>query len=301
MVQEYVKLRAEMDEAHSGSSIRPEHFMNALNRNQRQFEWKSAAHAEDLMESLLKLLDHDFRAYNRAPPIPDPSDPNRDLNHPPPPDRSIIPELFSVTVRRRVACDHCQCAPSTAREMKLVPIVVDYNKKLGRPELDESIRAQFLEHESPDDFCTRASCRHRGVTVSEAFEALPPVLIFLVRLPELPQFPEGAVLSSCEHLVFPDELDLAPYHLPTQQASEGERRPIMYTLKAVVRHFELNPLGLCAPRRPGQPAPSGLGHFKAYIRIGASDYCFDDRLVCASPCGTDYDYAQVRLLMYERR
>jgi hypothetical protein len=34
----------------------------------------------------------------------------------------------------------------------------------------------------------------------------------------------------------------------------------MYDLKAVVRHFE-------------------SGHFKAYIRIDGSTWCFDDRLV----------------------
>jgi ubiquitin C-terminal hydrolase len=114
---------------------------------------------------------------------------------------------------------------------------------------------------------------------------LPPVLILQVTLPCRYQFLGGSRGQRPAHVEFPDVLDLTRYFLPSQQAAEPQS-PIMYHLKAVVRHIDLGKLG---------------GHFIACIRIGERDYSFDDRAVAYSDCHQDYDSTQARLLIYERR
>jgi ubiquitin C-terminal hydrolase len=277
MASQYASLREQMNVVAPASDfVVPACLIDALTRLDGRFSRTEPEEANLLMESLLAFLHWDILSYNRAPP--DPSHLNNDLSPDPPTDSSIIHDLFSLELQVTAHCEHCGRVVKSQHPFWLFHIPVDYRQRA--PQLAESIAAHLHGTNGSTETCSFSDCGYVGVHFSMGFVRLPPILILQVTLPSRDRFVSGD--PECPaHVQFPDLLDLTPYLL--QQTEPPQ--PISYRLKAVVRHFAFS---------------GGRGHFKAYIRIGGSDYCFDDTNVTHSNCHREFHCAQVRLLIYER-
>jgi ubiquitin C-terminal hydrolase len=232
------------------------------------------------MEALLGLLDTDLVGYNQVQPKEVSSRPRGQVNGLPRPAQSIVRDLFRAEVQNRFDCQSCRRVTNVRGFFLVFWVPAVDQTAYGRPtiELTECLLTQARGSLDPDKVCPK--CGDQGhVKSSRAFLMLPPVLIFQILLPKRIEFgtdPTGELFYvDVPPLQFPDDLDMAPYLEPESEA------PRMYHLKAVVRHF-----------------PGGAGHFKAYIRINGSRYCFNDAVVTNSDWGPQDEH--VSLLIYER-
>jgi ubiquitin C-terminal hydrolase len=280
MAHAYAQLLADMEQGSPGSYVSPNAFLAFLYQTSRAFVPKGIFDAAEFMDSLLGLLDTDLVVYNQVQPKAAGSRPPGQVKGLPRPAQSVFRDVFRAEVQTRFDCEDCRRA-TNVRDFFLVvsvPGAEDTPHDRSIIELTEGLLAQARGSLHPDEACRTGP--HRGrVHVSRAFVTLPPVLIFQILLPKRLEFgrdPQGDLFfEDVPPLRFPDDLDMAPYVVPESQ------EPMVYHLKAVVRHF-----------------PEGAGHFKAYVRINGSRYCFDDRLVTTSDWGPDDQH--VSLLIYER-
>jgi uncharacterized UBP type Zn finger protein len=125
-------------------------------------------------------------------------------------------------------------------------------------------------------------CRGCGKNLfhqSHLFSHFPRVLIIEIDRLANTRYGSGPLANP---LSFPEVLDMSGYSEEDQQSVGA----ITYQLKAVVGHYAWT-------------ASNGerKGHFKAFIRIDSSTYCFDDEDISKSDWS---DCGAVCLLIYER-
>jgi ubiquitin C-terminal hydrolase len=284
MARAYAQLQAEMERGPI-SAVSPRGFLQALYGTDKGYKAGPSFDAGELMEDLLELLHADLVSYNRVQGASQ-SGTRRGLRGLPVPDRSIIHDVFGAQVRTQYDCSDCRKVWNKTPSFHVIYIrPTDPPSGNGTIPLAHCLTVQINGTLEPGTRCNK--CREKGqVRVTRAFTELPPVLIFQSHLMRRREWrtSDVPIFEDLPILTFPDHLDMAPYVVP-----EVTGRSIMYDLKTVVRHI------------PGDPAHHQVGHFKAYIRIGDSRYCFNDAGVSISDWGGEkVPHEYVSLLIYER-
>jgi ubiquitin C-terminal hydrolase len=232
--------------------------------------------AAELMQSLLRLLDTDLVHYNRAWALQVRANPDDGVEPLPQADSSMIADLFHAEVKILRHCTGCGLGAHTRQTFAVwrLPIKVNGSRPLPVIDLSDLLAAwvsgtDLVAIKCPN--CEKKKPPHE----SPRFTKLPPVLIIEIdrvagtsgRLETVVRFPESLDMTKCAALFEPDAT-------------------ITYHLKAVIRHYTgFGPGRLWA-------------HFKAFIEIDGSCYCFDDSVVTESQW--DSTEGAVALLVYER-
>jgi ubiquitin C-terminal hydrolase len=261
MARQFCQLQVAMSLPSPAPFISPQSFVQAL----EVLHAVAGEDAAELVQRLLELLHTDLVMYHRACAFPGL----------PPPDRSIIGDTFDFAMKELHQCKKCYYGEHKSFQSRVLRLTMEAGPDpQALVELLDLLRTRMSATDLPPDRCPR--CHRTGVVQKlPEFTHLPRVLIIEINRAGIPLLDRG------DPLKFPDSLDMAGF-----ARSQESEAAITYQLKAVVRHYTIT-----------DRAGKENGHFKAFIRIDSSTYCFDDAHVTQSGWGDD---GTVRFLMYER-
>jgi ubiquitin C-terminal hydrolase len=273
MAGAYFALQQAMDRAAPNPWVDSGFFLGALRHLRKDMMERAkrdrAGCMHSLLPALLDQLDVDVVNYNAADQMP------REPDAPPPPKSSIIDELFSIKTDTQYTCQRCNKRSSEPRKQWCLSLSLPARSDSQPGWGIGPIRPQVSLHECMDAMknglldgsrhCYASGCqRETGFRARCLISRLPPYLFIAV--------PPGLRTYS---LTFPDEFDVTNYLAGWQ----GPNRTVC-RLKAVIRYLS-----------------GGVGHYKAYIHVEGSWYCFNDS--CVTKSDPRVPEGDPDLLMYE--
>jgi ubiquitin C-terminal hydrolase len=222
--------------------------------------------AGEMMRRLLRLLHEDLVVYNQTQAMAVASDLGDVMDGLPPAARSVVGDTFSIEMKYLNTCPKCSTGAHSPYSFMVLPLQM--MERYSRESVVDLLALLTAYLSEPDP--TVRTCPHCHVKLQHegaAFSVLPPVLIIEINRTVASGTRPVRVNTP---LSFPETLDMTGY------ASDSEAA-ITYQRKAVVQHYPY--------------------HYKAFILIDGSQYCFDDHKVTQSDPKND---GVVVLLMYER-